>query len=110
MGINDRFTPISYSYWDAAQLGCHQGSSNGNLYLFGDFYSVAHMFVMVSNCNHNLESSSLTGLGLLLITDDLQDIIVEKDLLVGAFLDLLEENVHNLNLLDGDRVVVHIFQ
>jgi len=104
MDSTDSGTPISSSDWDKVDLGIEEGTLDGDLDLLGDLDSDTNVSLSISNSDDSLESSSLTGLGLLLDGEDAHDLIGELSLGVG------DESVNDWGLLDWDGVGVNFLE
>jgi hypothetical protein len=97
-------SPIASSDWDDLALGIHEGTFNGNLDLLGDLDSKTNVSLSISTSNNSLESSSLSGLGLLLNGEDAHNFIRK------LMLDVREESISDLIFLDWDRESVNFFE
>lgn len=104
MDSTDLGTPITSSYWDNVNLGIDQGTLDGNLNFLGALDTNTNVTSLITGGNNSLESSSLTGLGLLLDGEDAHDLIRELGLLVG------EESINDGGFLDGDGVSVNLLE
>jgi len=66
MDTTDLRSPITSSDWDDVALGVDQSTLDGNLDFLGNLDSETNVTLSISTGNNSLESSSLSGLGLLL--------------------------------------------
>ena len=94
MRSTDFVTPITSSNWDDVLLRNLETSLDGKLNFLGNLDTNSNMSVLITNSDDSLESGSLTGLGLLLNGDDLDDLIIE----------ILQEFLSDLVFLDWDGV------
>lgn len=106
MDSTDLGTPITSSYWDNVNLGIDQGTLDGNLNFLGALDTNTNVTSLITGGNNSLESSSLTGLGLLLDGQDAHDLIEQ---FVVGFL-LRDKLLDNWCLLDWDGVGVDLFK
>ena len=100
----DSGTPISSSNWDEVDLGIEEGTLDGDLHLLGDLDTNSNVTLSITDGDDSLESSSLSGLGLLLDGEDAHDLIGELSLNIG------EESVDDWGLLNWDRVGVNLLE
>lgn len=91
-------TPVSSSDGDDGELGSDDSSSDGGGDLLSALLSESDVSVEVSNGDEGLEPGSLSGRGLLLNGGDVHDLVLEGG----------EEEVDNLELLDGKREEVDL--
>ena len=75
MDVTDLVTPIASSDGDKGELGCNEGSLDGNLDFLGELDTETDVAILVTNGNDGLESGSLTGLSLLLDRHDLHGFV-----------------------------------
>jgi hypothetical protein len=101
-GQRVRFTevgaPVASSDGDDAELGDDDGGANGGRDFLGGLDAETDVALGVSDDDDGLEAGTLTGTGLLLDGLDLHDLVLE----------LGEEEVDDLVLLGGERVVVAV--
>lgn len=97
-------SPETSSDWNDLALGIHKSSLNGNLDLLSDLDTDTNVTLSVTACYNSLESSSLTGLGLLLDGENAHDLVGELVLDVG------EKSLCDLVFLDGDGESVNFFE
>lgn len=102
--ITDLGTPISSSDWDKVDLSIDESTLDGDLDLLGALDSDTNVTLSVTDGDDGLESSSLTGLGLLLHGQDAHDLIRELGLGVG------KESIDDWGLLDWDGVGVNLLE
>ncbi len=93
MGFTKGSTPVTSSNRDDGELGENDGTTYSCCDLLRALDSQSNVTVKVSDGNERLETSTLAGTGLLLDGHDLHDFILE----------LGQEEVDNLELLDGQR-------
>lgn len=103
MDVTDEGTPISSSDWDEVDLSVNEGTLDGNLDLLSALDTNTTVTVLVSGGNDSLESSSLSGLSLLLYGKDAHDFIVKWEF--GT-----DKSVDNWCFLDWDRVGIDFFK
>jgi len=96
MDVTELVTPITSSDWHEAEFSINKGTLDGNLNFLGDLDSETDVTSHITDSDNSLETSSLTGSGLLLDGDDLHHIILK--LVVGR----LDKSIDDLGLLDGD--------
>jgi len=77
VGSSDLVTPVSSSDWDDSQFGSIDCSSDGSSNFLSALDSETNVSIAVSNDDKSLESSSLTGSGLLLDGHDLHDFVLK---------------------------------
>jgi len=104
MWHTDSGTPIASSDWDELHLGVNEGTFNGDLNLLGDLDTNTAVTLSVTGGDNSLESSSLSGLGLLLNGKDAHDLVGESGLLVG------NESVDDWGFLDWDGVGIDFLE
>ena len=104
MDSSDSGSPISSSDGEDVELGVNKSTLDGNLDLLGDLDSNTNVTLSVSDSDDDLESGSLTGLGLLLDGENAHNLIRKLGLNVG------EESIGDRGLLDGDGVGVDLFE
>lgn len=104
MDASDLVSPISSSDGDKVELGINESTFDGNLDFFCELDSESNVSVEISDGNNSLKSGSLSSLGLFLDGDDFHNLI-RKFLLRG-----LEESINNWGFLDGESVVVDLFE
>merc|ERR1719353_552794 len=100
VGQADLVTPVAAADRNQVQLGGDDASTNRRRNLLGALAAKTDVAVAVANGNVAHETRVLTGARLLLHRHDLHHVILE--LLRG------EEDVHNLELLDGKGVQVDV--
>lgn len=103
MDITDLVTPETSSDGDERKLGADEGTLDSNLDFLGNLDSKTNVTVVITDGNNSLKAGSLTGSGLLLNRDNLHDLIRELDLFT-ALTSLLNKEVNDFGLLDGDGV------
>ena len=91
-------TPVTSTDGDDAELGNDDGSTDSSSDFLGGLDTETDVALRVTDDDDGLETSSLTGTGLLLDGLDLHHLVLE----------LGQELVHNLVLLDGQRVQVDL--
>jgi hypothetical protein len=101
---SDTRAPVATTHGHDVQLGINEGALDGDLDFLGDLDADADMTGAVSNGNDDLESGSLTGLGLLLDGEDAHDLVRELSLGVG------KESVNDGSLLDGNGVGINLLE
>lgn len=104
MDGTDLGSPVTSSDWDDVALGVHESTLDGNLDLLSDLDTNTDVSLSVSASNNSLESSSLSGLGLLLDGEDAHDLVREFVLLS------FDELINDLGFLDWDGESVDFFE
>jgi hypothetical protein len=104
MDTSELGTPIASSNGNELHLGVKKSTLDGNLDFFADLDSNTDVTNSVTTSNDSLESSSLTGLGLLLNGKDAHDLI--RELGLGVFDKLIDD----LMFLDWDGVGIDLFK
>lgn len=104
MDSTDSGTPVASSDWDKVDLGIEEGTLDGNLDLLGNLDTNTNVTISVTDGDNSLESSSLTGLGLLLNGEDAHDLVGELSLSVG------KESIGDWGFLDWDGMGVNLLE
>ena len=123
MWVTQRCTPVSSPYRQDAQLGDYDGGTDGGGHFFGRLDTQTNMSFRITDDDDSLETGTLTGAGLLLHGLDLVSqgavsvicnyfsleskcglVMNGKAHLHDLVLQLGQEEIHNLVLLDGQRV------
>jgi len=104
MDTTDLGTPETSSDGDEMHLGVEEGTLDGNLNFLANLDTNTNVTLTVTASNDSLESGSLTGLGLLLNGQDAHNLILKFGL------GLLDKEVDDLVLLDGDGVGVNFLE
>ena len=124
MWVAQRCAPVSSPNGQDAQLGDYDGGADGGGYFFGGLYSQTDVSFGITDDDDGLEAGTLTGAGLFLHGLDLvfQEVVLAicsscsldsktrtdmgggKAHLHDLVLQLGQEEIHNLVLLDGQRV------
>lgn len=99
MGFSNVVTPVTPSYGNDGKLGDNDGTSDSGCYFLGALHSQSNVSIEITDGDESLESSSLTGRGLLLNGSDGHDFILEGG----------EELVDDLEFLDGKGEKVDFF-
>ena len=110
MDVTDSGTPITSSNWDKLELSIDEGTLDGNLDFLANLDTDTNMAVSITDSADSLESSSLTGLGLLLNGEDAHDVIGENFLKRLALVLVLEKLINDLGFLDWDGSSVNFFE
>lgn len=98
MRLTEVGTPVSSPDGHNTELGDDDGGTDGSRDFLGGLDSETNVALGVTDDDDGLETSALTGTGLLLDGLDLHDLILE----------LGKEEIHDLVLLDGERVEVAV--
>ena len=98
MGFTEGSTPVTSSDGDNGELGKDDGAADSSCDFLGALDAETDMTVEVSNGDERLEPGTLTSTGLLLYRHDLHDLILE----------LGQEEIDNLEFLDGEREKVDL--
>jgi hypothetical protein len=91
-------TPVTATDGENSELGDDDGGTDGSSDFLGGLDSETNVALRVTNDDDGLETGTLTGTGLLLDGFDLHNLILE----------LGQEEVHDLVLLNGQRVEVDL--
>merc|ERR1740139_1691493 len=110
MNVTDSGTPVTSSNWDHSELGIDESTLDGNLDFLADLDTNTDVTVSITNSADSLESSTLTGLGLLLDREDAHDVIGKNFLKGLALVLVLEEQIDNIGFLDWDGSSVDFFE
>ena len=100
VGLADLVPPVTPPDGDHRELGKYDGATYGRGDLFATLNAETNMAVVVANDDEGLEAGTLTSPGLLLDRHDLHDLVLKAR----------AELVHDLMLLDGQRVEVDLLQ
>mmetsp|Transcript_32164 Transcript_32164/g.49178 ORF Transcript_32164/g.49178 Transcript_32164/m.49178 type:complete len:273 (-) Transcript_32164:66-884(-) len=92
MGQCRHTSPVSTADGTHVELGRQNGTANGIGHLGGTLDAQSNVSVGITHGNKGLESSALTGTGLLLHGHDFHDFVLEL---------VLEKEIDNFGLLDG---------
>merc|ERR1719446_1269321 len=104
MDTTNSRTPISSSDWDKVDLGIKKSTLDGNLDFLSDLDTNTNVTLSVTGGNNSLESSSLTGLSLLLDRKNAHDLIRE------LVFDVRDKSINDWCLLNWDGVSVDLFK
>ena len=99
MGSTESSTPVASSDRDDGELGEDDSTTDGGSNFLGALDTETDVAIKVTDGDESLETSALTGTGLLLDRHDLHDLILK----------LGKEEVDDLVLLDGEREEVDLF-
>lgn len=100
----DSRTPISSSNWDKVDLSIEKSTLDGNLDFLSDLNTNTNVTLSITSGDDSLESSSLTGLGLLLDGENAHNLIRE------LMLDVRDKSVNDWGLLDWDGMSVNFLE
>jgi hypothetical protein len=98
VGLADLVTPVPPPDGHDGELGEDDGAADGGGHLLGALDSEPDVAVVVADDDKGLEAGALPGAGLLLHGRDLHDLVLEPR----------EEGLHDLVLLEGQRVEVDL--
>lgn len=98
MGLTKGGTPVTSADGDDGELGEDDGATDGGGDFLGALDTKTDVTVEVTDGDECLEAGALAGTGLLLDGHDLHDLILE----------LGQEEVDDLELLDGEREEVDL--
>lgn len=98
VGLTEVGTPVASPDGDDGELGEDDGATDGGRDLLRALDTETDVAVEIANGDERLKARALTGAGLLLHGHDLHDLVLE----------LGEEEVDDLELLDGEREEVDL--
>jgi len=64
--LSDLVSPIASTDWNKVKFGNNESTFYGNLDFLGELSAETNVTILITDCNDSLETSSLTGLSLLL--------------------------------------------
>merc|ERR1712086_489070 len=104
MDTTNSSTPITSSDWDEVKFGIDESTLNSNLDFFSNLDTNGDVTHSITTSNNCLESSSLSGLSLLLDGENAHDFI-------GKFgTGISEDLIDDWSFLDWHRVSINLFK